>query len=116
MYIFISLALKKTYLRHFTKRHLTAKEQCATSQRSLLYIVQERIANYSLIKLHSCNALQRYNILPTQYSLIRTYGDLLSFMKSLKYEQELCTGTLRNWEDSLLSFAAKKLPFSLSPF
>jgi len=38
--------------------------------------------------------LQRYNILPTQYSLIRTYGDLLSFMKSLKYEQELYSGTL----------------------
>ena len=44
MYIFISLALKNIYLRHFTKRHLTAKELCATSQRSLLYIVQERIA------------------------------------------------------------------------
>ena len=37
---------------------------------------------------------ERYNILPTQYSLIRTYGDLLSFMKSLKYEQELYSGTL----------------------
>ena len=50
---------------------------CSISQRSFLYFGQECIANYSLIKLHSCNALQRYNISLMQYALIRTYGDLL---------------------------------------
>ena len=36
----------------------------------------------------------RRNIPLLGLSLIRTYGDLLSFMKSLKYEQELYSGTL----------------------